>query len=206
MAHFKDRETYFRRKDFVLTEKDELAFTRVLREFSPDVLFFDKGDLRSKPVPSIPHCTARWLYIALPSPGQERQWKLNIETESQMIAPWVSFRMERSALTWPDPTKKWAFDPPLISTGHFDVGYPKNEPDLKPFAMKLLRLVNKVTWKTWDTGLDACIWSQSGGETRRAVGPGIQIPRDEPVKLNKYYDDDLWDDDGLPEESSGVRV
>lgn len=205
MAYYKDRETYFRRKDVGLTERDELAFSRVLREFAPGVMFFDNGDVRSEPVSNIPSCVSRWLDIALPSPGQERQWKLNIETRTQMVTPWVSFRMERSALAWPDPTKKWAFDPPLLCGGSLVVGFPKSAPELKPFAMKLLRLANKVTWKSWDTGLDACLWSQNGGDTRRAVGPGIQIPRDEVIKLNKYYDDTLWDD-RLPDAPTGVRV
>lgn len=206
MVHYKDRESYFRRKDIVLTERDELAFSRVLREFSPDVMFFNWADGISGPVPSIPDCSDNLITIALPAPGQERQWKLNIETKTQMVAPWVSFRMERSALAWPDPSKKWAFDPPLITAGHLDVGYPKSDPDLKSFALKLLRLVNKVTWKTWDTGLDACKWSQNGGDTRRAIGAGVQVPRDPPVKFNKYYDDSLWDDAGLPEVPTGVRV
>tara|TARA_R110000824_G_scaffold268080_1_gene456775 strand:+ start:489 stop:1106 length:618 start_codon:yes stop_codon:yes gene_type:complete len=205
MAYYKDRETYFRSKYIGLTERDELAFSRVLREFEPGVMFFDNGKVRSEPVSNIPSCVSRWLDIALPSPGQERQWKLNIETRTQMVAPWVSFRMERSALVWPDPTKKWAFDPPLISFGNLVVGYPKSEPELKLFAMKLLRLVNKVTSKGNCVGLDACLWSQDGGEIRRAVGPGIQIPREEAIKLNKYYDDTLWDD-RLPEEPTGVRV
>ncbi len=205
MAYYKDRETYFRSKYIGLTERDELAFSRVLREFEPGVMFFDNGKVRSEPVSNIPSCVSRWLDIALPSPGQERQWKLNIETRTQMVAPWVSFRMERSALVWPDPTKKWAFDPPLISFGNLVVGYPKSEPELKLFAMKLLRLVNKVTSKGNCVGLDACLWSQYGGEIRRAVGPGIQIPREEAIKLNKYYDDTLWDD-RLPEEPTGVRV
>ncbi len=205
MAYYKDRETYFRSKYIGLTERDELAFSRVLREFEPGVMFFDNGKVQSEPVSNIPSCVSRWLDIALPSPGQERQWKLNIETRTQMVAPWVSFRMERSALVWPDPTKKWAFDPPLISFGNLVVGYPKSEPELKLFAMKLLRLVNKVTSKGNCVGLDACLWSQDGGEIRRAVGPGIQIPREEAIKLNKYYDDTLWDD-RLPEEPTGVRV
>tara|TARA_R110000772_G_scaffold49123_6_gene112814 strand:+ start:127514 stop:128137 length:624 start_codon:yes stop_codon:yes gene_type:complete len=205
MAYYKDRKTYFRSKYIALTERDELAFSRVLREFEPGVMFFDDGDVRSEPVSNIPSCLWRRLDIALPSPGQERQWKLNIETRTQMVTPWVSFRMERSVLVWPDPTKKWAFDPPLISHGHLDVGYPKSEPELKPFAMKLLRLVNKVTTKSNCVGLDAALWSQNGGDVRRGIGPGLQFPRDEVVKLNKYYDDTLWDD-RLPDEPTGVRV
>jgi len=40
---------------------------------------------------------------------------------------------------------------------------------------------------------------------RRAVGSGVQIPPDEPIKLNRYYDDSLWDD-RLPDEPTGVRL
>jgi hypothetical protein len=70
--------------------------------------------------------------------------------------------------------------------------------------MKVLRLVGKVTWKGhW--GLDACLWSRTGGVVRRQIeGFGglfapDQVPPD--IPLNKYYDDSLWDD-RLPENAA----
>ena len=70
----------------------------------------------------------------------------------------------------------------------------------------LLRLVGKITWKRGPFGLDACRWSQSGGEVRRGLGSGELIDPNEKIELNKYYDDSLWDDAGLPDEPKGPRV
>ena len=205
MVSYRNRQTYFRSKEVILTERDELAFSRVLREFEPGVQFFNRDGDRVSPARNIPHCIDDPVSIELPAPDQKRQWRINLETRSRMVRPWVQFTMERSKMVWPDPSKKWAFDPPLLCGGRLTVGFPKDTPELKPLAMKLLRIANKVTWKTWDTGLDARHWSQSGGHTRRAVGVGVQIPKDPPVKFNTYYDDALWDD-CLPDEPTGVRV
>lgn len=73
---------------------------------------------------------------------------------------------------------------------------------MKKFATKVLRLVNKVTWKgDRRYGLEACRWSQAGGDVRRGLGPGWQIDPAEDIQLNKFYDDSLWKD-RLPEVST----
>ncbi|MEK9724528.1 MAG: hypothetical protein VW405_13735 [Rhodospirillaceae bacterium] len=60
--------------------------------------------------------------------------------------------------------------------------------------------MNKITVKGHAFGLDACLWSLAGAAVgdRRGLGSGFVIDPDEDIKLNKYYDDDLWED-RLPE-------
>lgn len=209
MAYYKERETYFSARWVVLSERDELAFSRVLREFCPEVLFFEEQSASvtesSVPIVNIPHAKSRYVSMSVPAPGQEKAWRLNVEMQRQFVRPWVRLDLDRSRWVWLDPSKKWAFDLPLLNDGRLGVAYPKADPETKRFAMKLLRLVGKITWKRGCYGLESCIWSQGGGNTRRALGVGIRIPPERPIKLNKYYDDTLWDD-RLPAEPTGARV
>jgi len=103
--------------------------------------------------------------------------------------------LERSKWEWLDPSKKWAFDLPLLGWGTLIVGFPRDDEVMKKYAGKLLRLVNKVACKGGGYGLDACLWSQAGGiGERRGLGSGYCVDPSEEIKLNKYYDDSLWDD------------
>ena len=92
-----------------------------------------------------------------------------------------------------------------MNWGAVVVAYPMGDDELKQFAGKILRLVDKVTWKRTGYGLDACRWSQSGGAERRGLGSGVLIDPNIKIEFNKYYDDALWDD-RLPDEPTGVRV
>jgi len=209
MVSHKVRETLFRTRSVVLTERDELAFSRVLREFCPAVMFMgntpENAERRSITLPNIPHHCHDRATIALPAPGQEKQWQLNLDMRCLMIWPRCHLDLRRSSWEWLDPEKKWAFDPPLLGWGEVIVGFPRDDPEMMKFGMKLLRLVNKVTWKRTGFGLDACRWSQAGGKERRGLGAGELVDSIEKIELNKYYDDSLWDD-RLPDEPTGVRV
>ena len=155
-----NRVTYFRGKSVVLTERDELAYSRVLREFCPGVLIaankYRKDQKQSGWNPNIPHGDSDKATIMVPSPGQEDRWHLNAEMDMILIRPHVGLDLQRSKWEWMDPTKKWAFDPPLLDWGEVVVGFPKRDEELKRFAGKLLRLVDKTTWKRGKFGLDAC--------------------------------------------------
>jgi len=192
------RETHFRRKLTVLTDRDELAFGRAIREFSPDVIFLGRHisdqSVVNPTIQSIPYSQGCTVGIMLPAPDQHRQWKINKEIGSLLVPPHVGFSLKRSKWEWMDPSKKWAFDLPLLGWAEIVVGFPRDDEELKKFAGKLLRLVNKVTRKGGTYGLDACLWSQSGGDERRALGAGERIDPSEKILLNKYYDDALWDD------------
>ena len=193
-----------------MTTRDELAFSRVLREFCPNVILAGSGyvgdEYKTGYVPTIPLTTLSDVFIGVPAPGQARQWSLNRDMGFQIVHPWVKFELRRSKWEWWDPTRKWAFDLPLLGWGELVVGFPRENDDLKKFAMKLLRLVNKVTWKRTGYGLDSCLWSQAGKNERRGLGAGHVFPSDETVVLNEYYDDTLWDD-ALPADAAlpGLR-
>ena len=208
MGYRYERKTFFRGKRVVLTDRDELAFGRAIREFSPNAIFFGipSGDQSGQAqfLPNIPYESRCGHSIFVPAPGQESQWQINIDTGGIMVRPHVHFNLKRSNWEWMDPSKKWAFDLPLLGWAEIVVGFPRDDEQLKKFAGKLLRLVNKVTRKGGTYGLDACLWSQSGGDERRALGAGERIDPSEKILLNKYYDDALWDD-RLPETPAWSR-
>lgn len=189
----------------MLTERDELAFSRALREFCPAVMILgrtsDEPQGRSFPLPNIPHDCSDRTSIALPAPGQEKQWQLNTDMRCIMVRPRCHLDLRRSSWEWLNPEKKWAFDLPLLGWGEVIVAFPKHDVGTEKFGMKLLRLINKVTWKRTGYGLDACRWSQAGGMERRGLGAGQVIAPNEKIALNKYYDDSLWDD-RLPAKST----
>ena len=205
------RETFFRSKSVVLTERDELAFSRVLREFDPEVKIFGGryDPIRRVPVPepNIPHGTAMSSNFLILAPDEKERANFLGQLGYQVVDQAVGFDLRRSRLKWFDPSIKWAFDPPLLDWGEVGVCYPADcDEKVVRFASKLLRLVNKVTWKRTGFGLDACRWSQSDRDkTRHGLGAGVLIDPAEKIELNKYYDDSLWGD-CLPDEPTGCRV
>lgn len=82
----------------------------------------------------------------------------------------------------------------MLDWAEIVVGFPNGDDGFKKYAGKVLRLVDKITWKRQGFGLHACQWSQAGGTERRGLGSGILINPSEKIELNKYYDDALWDD------------
>lgn len=151
-------------------------------------------------LPSIAHARMMDVWAGMPSPGQEGRWEINREMKMILMRPVCHFSYKRSHWEWPNSTKKWAFDRPLLGWGEFCADFPAGDDEMKKFAMRVFRLITKVTWKSTPFGMDACLWSQSGGGVRRGLGMGTRIDPDENIKLNKYYDDSLWDD-ALPSES-----
>ncbi|MEQ8667059.1 MAG: hypothetical protein RIC16_15175 [Rhodospirillales bacterium] len=188
-----------------------MAFSRAVREFCPDMLIagwkHHDGYLGSPWAPNISTGDDPSPGILVPSPGQEERWHLNMEKDAIVVRPIVHLDLDRSRWERPDPTKKWAFDPPLLGWGEVTVAYPADgNEEIVRFAGRLSRLVNKVTWKRTGFGLDACRWSQAGQpERRNGLGTGELIDPTEKIALNKYYDDSLWDD-RLPDEPTGCRV
>ena len=198
MGYRERRETHFRSKSVVLTARDELAFRRVLREFDPDVRFSGIGSgpprIYTERLEGIAFGTVDKVFIEVDPPAEIRWPRARLDPAFGLSEPGVSMELQRSFWDWPDPTKKWAFDLPLLDWGSIIVGYPNGDDEFKRFAGKRLRLVDKITWKRQGFGLDACRWSQAGGTVRRGLGSGILIDPAEKIELNKYYDDSLWDD------------
>jgi hypothetical protein len=192
-----------------MTELDELAFSRVLCELVPDILFYEHGgraNSRIRRIPNIPASNEWQVYFAVPEPNQLAEWARNFDYDRPVVEPALYGFFQRSAWEWPDPTKKWAFDPPLMTEGNISIGFPCRNDDLRRLAEQIARQLSKVTtFGKRRFGLDACRWSQAGGGERRGLGPGVLIDPGEKINLNKYYDDSLWDD-RLPDEPTGVRV
>lgn len=205
------REIFFRSKSVVLTERDELAFGRVLREFDPDMRVacaeYDPVKRNSTLVPSLPHGTAEEASFLVSTPYEKERAKLFHDLGLGERKREFGFRLFRSKWFWADPRRKWAFDPPLLEWGELTVAYSADGgEEVAKTAGKLLRLVNKITWKRTGFGLDACRWSQAGQPSRRnGLGNGELIDTALHITLNKYYDDSLWDD-CLPDEPTGCRV
>jgi len=201
--------TCFRWRDFVMTERDELAYSRVLRELVPGILFYEsegKATSRLRLISNISESTVWQVYIAIPAPEQVEEWSNNVGLDSPILHPALYAHFQRSSWEWPDPTKIWAFDPPLIGWGNISVGFDCTVDAHRRLADTIMRRLNKVTtFGKRRFGLDACRWSQAGGWERRGLGPGELIDPSEIIELNRYYDDDLWGD-GLSTTPTGVRV
>jgi hypothetical protein len=187
------REVCFRRRSVVLSERDELAFSRVLREFAPNVLMWEYGKGHDGIVPNIP--SANWrAVIAFPSPEQKDFWNGSDHDDKGLIRRYGAFfYYDRARWEWVPIEKKWVFDPPTMGTGMLDGYFPCGEPELEKFVLRVTRLLGKVT-RYGSLGLDASIWSQTGGVIRRSLSGGPPLDPAAKITLNKYYDDSLWED------------
>ncbi|MCK5545889.1 MAG: hypothetical protein KAI27_00845 [Rhodospirillaceae bacterium] len=190
------KQTFHRAKCYVLSPRDELAFSRVLREVFPDVMFA-QDDYRSHPsnmplIPSIAHSKKERIQIIIPSPGQEKRMKINHDFNTIMVQPECRFNYDRSHWEYPhDTTRKYAFDFPLLGWGEIVSSYPRDNDIYKKFSGKVMRLINKVC--SGSIGYDAMRISSEGGK-RCCVGVGVHIDEPKPFERIKYYQDDLWDD------------
>ena len=192
------QKNYFHRShDFVMTERDELAFSRVLRELFPEVTFLEddykKRFSQMRVLPAIPYAVTRRVLIVIPSPGQEARMRLNHETGIVMIEPECRVQFDRSQ--WENtlyPEKKWAFDHPILGWGRFSVSFPRDDTINRKFAMRVLRSINKILYKR-TFGHDACRYCLEGGP-RCALGNGLRPEGDWTFPDLHYYNDSLWDD------------
>lgn len=150
-----------RGKNVALTRIDEAAYSVVLREAFPGIVFVgywalqrlkdhDRGmtaewleangfeslhEVEDDPVRVIiPSC--RWRPLPLVIDGYHYDLK----------GPYLSFRYHRAHWDWRTHYgAKLAYDPPTLSFGHIDTSYLTDEPALKAFYEKALRLVRKVS-------------------------------------------------------------
>lgn len=207
MGYRERRETSFRSKSVVLTPRDELAFSRVLREFDPSVEFSCSSPgargRYSTPLSGVVFGDADNVWIKLDDQKVSFGRDVELLKALGLRERGLDMSLKRSRWDWPDPTKKWAFDLPLLDWGEVNLSFPYGDEEYLKFAGTVLRLVDKITWKREKFGLDACRWSQAGGAVRRGLGLGELIDPEEVIKLNRYYDDDLWDD-GLTESATSA--
>lgn len=191
-----ERDTSFRSKTVVFTERDERAFARALLEFDPGLDgcegFICEDSKRPNSYCDMMPGGNFEVSIRVIHPEERK----GIEDLDRFglgnFVDAIHLHYRRSHWEWPDPDKRWAFDPPLLGWGRVYVAFPRGDKELSQYALKMLRLTNKVTWKGGMFGLGACVWSQSGNSIRRGLGNGELIPKSETITLNKYYDDSLW--------------
>ncbi len=198
-----DIEEQYRRCQVYLNERDEVAFSRVLRELCPQTVFFE-NDRRGKPefdsiIPNIAHSRTDCVDITMPSPGQEQSWRSPRDRQEMIESRICRFSYERSRWLWHLWDRPMKFDPPEMEHGQLVAFFPAHDDTMKKFALKVLRLTRKITWGETGYGLAACRWSQSGGPVRRIITGSKPIDPSEDIRLNKYYDDAGWDD-RLPDE------
>ena len=118
--------------------------------------------------------------------------KINRDFSAIMVQPECHFEFHRSHWEYfSDPSKKYAFDSPLLGWGIITSSFPRDDEINKKFAGKVMRLVNKVSLRS--IGYDAMRISNEGGP-RCCVGIGIHIDEPKPFEHIKYYQDNLWDD------------
>jgi hypothetical protein len=180
-----------------LNESDEVAFSRVLREFCPQTRIFDRDYDAALPNIAYARGAAR-VNIVMPSPGQEQTWvpPTSYDEIHHKLICWFTY--ERGTWAWHFPDRPRQSDPPNLTPGEFVVCFPCGNIEMQKFAMKVLRLIRKVTWNpsTRDGGyygLAACRWSQMGGPVRRTADGSLISPEAD-IRLNKYYDNSLWED------------
>lgn len=194
------QDTFTRGRDVAMTVRDELAFSRVLRECDPNAGFQMRTPLPhswhvSHDDPDFDGEYGAYFPFEQNEKDRERNWLLEtVGLHASVRGVSLSFR--RSHWSFWSTERKWAFDSPVLDWGNIYVRYMANgDEDLARYAMKILRLLNKVTWKRSKVGLDAARWSQMGQPTvRNGIGNGELIGPAKRIELNKYYDDDLWDD------------
>jgi hypothetical protein len=203
IACYRTRAVAFTERD----ELDELAFGRVLREFCPQTVMFEMDGRHpdyeqfTARIPNIPSSRISHIAIYMPSPGQRDTWTTPIDIVQASKQSICRFVFHRGNWAWATLERKWVFDPPSLSRGSFVAWYPCNDAKMKKFAIQVFRLPSKITRRGGSAGLDAVLWSQTGGVVRRSIGGGYPSAPTPLVQLNKYYDDSLWDD-RLPEEST----
>lgn len=193
----KDRETHFRGKRVVLSERDELAYSRVLREFDPEIRGIDRVFRGNRELQTgsdgLSYDDSRTVCLHVFPPEAKKRLPLYREFGLNELDLRIPLDFRRSIWSRPIRDHHWAFEE-ILNWGEVWVAFPMGDDELGRFAMKVLRLAGKVTWKRGPFGLDACRWSQTGGSVRRGLGNGQLIDPAEKIELNKYYDDSLWDD------------
>lgn len=193
-----------------MTNRDELAFSRLIRDTFPNAVFAEDnfrdhwGDMPL--VPTIAHAHTERVRLFVPDPGDEDRFEINVESRRARVRPIVDLQIDRSHWEWPHyPSTKWAFDPPLLGDGEFVASFPKGDETVRKFAMRLLGTLRRVT-VVGGYGLDAMRWTQGGaGERRRLGGGGMWAPADWRFPDNPYYDDARWDDRLPPEDTLPSR-
>ena len=164
----------------IFTKRDELAFSRVLRELCPAaVITQDHGDEAVQSplaVPNIPHAPLQCVAITLP-PANCR------------------FEYVRSAFLLADPDKDWAIGKPeLFVLADFTVWFPPSDREAELFARQVIGLLQKVTYRHEAKNPEGLHLFTESESVWHGLGTAQRSDLHEDIRRNKYYDDSLWDD------------
>lgn len=204
------RDFYHRRCRLVMTNRDELAFSRLVRASFPNTVFAEdnhRDHYNEMPVvASIAVARTNRVRLFVPDPGREERFRTNADFQRVLVPSAVRFAFDRSHWEWPfDPSKKYVFDPPLLGEGQFVASFPKHYETIRKFAMRVLGMTRRVTTGR-GYGLDAMRWTQGvEGERRRLGGGEMWAPPDWRFPDNPFYDDSRWDDRMPPEDTLPSR-
>ncbi len=190
-------------REVIFTERDEVAFSRILRDRFPTVRFQENARNHSDDIlvcNRLQDCPGSRLYIFVP----KEDWTpliLNcpppLSNEFYLHKPRTHFIYYRGHWSWLPPNRKWACEMPNLTAGHVEGAYYREgDNETRLFLNTVWRLITKISvciGSRW-CGYDALRHAQE--RPRRMLDGCIRpaedwrFPEDCP-----YYRDELWDDD-----------
>jgi hypothetical protein len=187
---------------FILDERDEIAFTRILRETFPNIRFVDQKRLYTPEIEIhnwLSECNTDYVDAFVP---EQDDWSplilpSSLKGEFDLHLPQRYFRIRRSSWTWSTWDRKWAFDDPTLEDGYISGSYYcETGDDVRLFLNTVWRLLTKITVNVGSSwcGYSALRWAAKKPRRmlRGAISPleNWSFPEDCP-----YYRDELWNDD-----------
>lgn len=186
---------------FILDERDEIAFTRILRETFPNIRFADQRRLYTPEIEIhnwLSECNTDYVDAFVPEQGDCIPLILPspLKGEFYLDLPQRHFRIYRSSWTWSTYDRKWAFDDPTLEDGSISGSYYRETGnDVRLFLNTVWRLLTKITVNVGSSwcGFSALNWAAQ--KPRRMLRGAIRPPEDWSFPEDcPYYQDELWDD------------
>lgn len=196
------RKQSTKRRQIILDERDEIAFTRVLREKYPNIGFVEQI------LYSPSECTTKdWFSTCHPLGvidafvPDEENWQPTFHPSSEdgkhtLQLPRRTFTITRSHWLWALCDGQWGTEHPTLEPSSISGAYCRGtDDDVWLFLDSVWRLLEKITVRVdgvW-CGFHALRWASENPERtlNRTSRPAQEwvFPKDNP-----YYRDELWDD------------
>ena len=200
-------------RELIFSERDEIAFGRILRERYPTVRYVQEKRYWTDDIPvfnNIAECPEGLLEVFVP----DENWRPLIlsypnkstKTEYYLHTRPPQFRYFRSKWLWPGIIRKFAFDPPTLESGHVEGAfYRENDEEQRLFLVAVWRLITKISMCIGDRWCGYDAMREALSRPRGMLDGCIRPPEDWVFpEDNPYYNDDLWDDS--VEDHPGLRV
>lgn len=190
-----------KRREIILDECDEIAFTRVLREKYPNIGFVEQtlySPSECKTKEWFSNCRSLGLIDAFVP--DEANWQPTFlssteDGEYSLQLPRRTFTLTRSHWLWALCDGQWGTEHPTLEPSSLSGAYPPGDDDVRLFLNSVWRLSEKITVRVdgvW-CGFHALRWASENPERtlNRSSRPPQEwlFPEDCP-----YYRDELWDD------------